>query len=141
MKPIKHSISYVIYDTTRTKFLIVKRPKDDKDLPNVWGLPAGSVRDNKTFEQAVVRSGMEKLGVDILPVKFIRRGSIERNDFVLHMEEYEAEIIQGNPEVPQNVEGVTQYEELRWGLAKDLNDAASKGSLCSQLYLASINKI
>src|SRR5262249_28965243 len=38
-------------------------PSTDEDLPDVWGLPAGSLRVGETFEACVVRSGREKLGV------------------------------------------------------------------------------
>lgn len=106
-------------------------------MPGVCGLPAGSVKGNETYEQAIIRSGRQKLGVDLEPTRFIGRGSIERADFILHMEEYEARITAGEPEVPQPVKEVTQYEQWKWGTKNDLQDAADKGSLCSQLYLAS----
>ena len=59
--------------------MTVQRPSNDDYLPNVWGLPAGSVKDNETFEYAVIRSGKEKLGVDLKPVRFIGRDNIERD--------------------------------------------------------------
>lgn len=64
MKPIKYAIAFIIYNRNRSKFLIVQRSSDDKDLPNVWGLPAGSVKDGETFEECVIRSGKEKLGTE-----------------------------------------------------------------------------
>lgn len=139
MKQIKYAIAYVIYNKDRSKFLIVQRPSDDANLPDAWGLPAGSVKDDETFEEAVIRSGKEKLGVELKPVKFIGRNNIERNDYILHMEEYEAEIISGEPKVPQPIQEITQYQQWRWGISSDLKDAASKGSLCSQIYLNSVN--
>lgn len=140
MKPIKYAISYVIYNEDRTRFLTVQRPSNDNDLPNAWGLPAGSVRNDETFEEAIRRSGIEKLGVKLEPVRFIGRGNVERTDYVLHMEEYEAKIIDGEPSVPQSVEGVTQYQQWNWGVSNDLRDAASKGSLCSQIFLEKNNE-
>ena len=124
MKPIKYAIAYVIYNKDKCKFLIVQRPSDDKNLPDVWGLPAGSVKENETFEEAVIRSGKEKLGVVLKPVKFIGRGSIEREEYILCLEDYEAEILEGDPSVPQPVEGITQYQSLNWGVSSDLRDAA-----------------
>lgn len=53
MKPVKYAVAFVIYNQDHTKFLIVKRPADDPDLPNVWGLPAGSVKDDETFEECL----------------------------------------------------------------------------------------
>ena len=139
MKSIKYAIAFVIYNQDHSKFLIVQRPSDDDNLPNVWGLPAGSVRNDETFEECVIRSGREKLGVKLKPSKFIGRNNIERDNYILHMEEYGAVIVNGEPEVPQPIEGMTQYQQWKWGESSDLKDAASKGSLCSQIYLTSVN--
>lgn len=139
MKSIKYAIAFVIYNQDHSKFLIVQRPSDDDNLPNVWGLPAGSVRNDETFEECVIRSGREKLGVKLKPSKFIGRSNIERDNYILHMEEYGAVIVNGEPEVPQPIEGMTQYQQWKWGESSDLKDAASKGSLCSQIYLTSVN--
>ena len=136
MKPIKYAISFVIYSQDPSKFLIVQRPSDDENLPDIWGLPAGSVKDNETFKECVIRSGREKLGVELKPTKFIGRNNIERENYILHMEVYEAEIVSGEPEVPQSIQGITQYQKWRWGVSSDLKNAASKGSLCSQIYLS-----
>lgn len=140
MKPIKHSIAFVIYNHDRSKFLIVQRPSDDDDLPDVWGLPAGSLRKDETFEECVIRSGREKLGVELNISKFIGKNSIQRDTFILHLEEYEAEILEGEPQVPQAIRGMTQYKQWSWGQSSDLKDAASKGSLCSQIYLTSVDE-
>jgi ADP-ribose pyrophosphatase YjhB (NUDIX family) len=126
--------------TSAPKFLIVQRPSDDKYLPDVWGIPAGSVKDNETFEEAVVRSGKEKLGVGLKVTRFIGRDDIERSEYVLHMEEYEAEITQGNPKVPQPIQGITQYQKYAWGDSSNIKEAATKGSLCSQIYLRRVNE-
>ena len=139
MKPIKYSVAYIIYNENRSEFLIVKRPYDDEDLPGIWGLPAGSVRDDETFENAIIRSGKEKLGVGLQIVKFVGRGNIERDSFILHMEEYEVKIIDGEPTVPQSISDITQYQDWQWGVLTDLKPAADKGSLCSQIYLKNKN--
>ena len=139
MKQIKYAIAFVIYNQDRSKFLIVQRPSNDENLPDVWGLPAGSVKDNETFEECVIRSGKEKLGVVVKPTKFVGRSNIERDSYILHMEEFEAEIVSGEPEVPQPIQGMTQYQQWKWGVSSELKDAASKGSLCSQIYLISVN--
>ncbi|PIU98179.1 hypothetical protein COS61_02865 [Candidatus Wolfebacteria bacterium CG03_land_8_20_14_0_80_40_12] len=140
MKPIKYAIAYVIYNKDRSKFLIVQRPIDDEDLPNIWGLPAGSVKDNETYEESIIRSGEQKLGVKLEPVGFIGRDNIEREKYILHMEEYETEIITGEPKVPQPIGGTTQYQKLKWGVKSDLIDGAKKGSLCDRIYLKGVNE-
>lgn len=138
MKPIKNAISYVIYNKDR-KFLSVKRPDDDIDLPGMWGLPAGNVKDGETFEEAVLRSGRQKLGVELRIAKYINEGELERKDYILHMKLYEAEIVHGEPSVPQQAEG-TQYQAWKWAAADDIKETAQKGSLCCRLYLSSINQ-
>ena len=140
MKPIRNSISYVVYNGDRSKFLIVLRPESDRELPNVWGLPAGNVGNGETFEDAVHRSLREKLGLDGRIVKQIGEGTTERDSYALFMKLYEVQILSGSPRVPQSVEGVTQYTQCRWGATNDLLDAASKGSLCCNMYLKSVNK-
>ena len=120
--------------------MIIKRPSDDEDLPNVWGLPAGSVKLNETYEEAIVRAGKNKLCVELKVGKLIGRGNLDRGNYILHGEEYEAEIISGVPKVPQeNTEG-TQYQDWKYGTYEDLKEAASKHSLCCNLYLKSIGK-
>ena len=134
-KPVKRVISFVIYHSDQKRFLIVQRPADDDDLPNLWGLPAGSLRPEETWKDAVRRSGKEKLGVELEIGSCITEGSLERQAYTLEMKEYEATIIQGEPQVPQPVQGVTQYQSWKWGTASDLQEAAKKGSLCCRLFL------
>lgn len=139
MKPIKRSVAYVIYNNDRKKFLIVQRPYDDESLPGIWGLPAGSLKENETFEEAVLRSGKEKLGIEVKIIRFIGEDQIEREKFILHMKEYEVDITNGVPEVPQKVPRITQYIKFKWGTKKDITKAALKGSLCSRIYLSKID--
>ncbi|MGD0729030.1 MAG: NUDIX domain-containing protein [Candidatus Micrarchaeaceae archaeon] len=139
-KTTKNSVAFVIYNKDHTKFLAVQRPSNDEDLPNVWGLPAGSLKDNESFEDAVIRAGIEKLGVELGITKERNEGSIERKNFVLFMKEYEVEIVGGEPKVPQPISGITQYQNWKWATADDLVEAAQKGSLGSRLYLESVNR-
>ena len=39
--------------------VVVLRPPDDDELPNVWGLPAASLRANESWEDVVRRAGRE----------------------------------------------------------------------------------
>lgn len=132
---MKYAVSFVIPDEDGERFLIVKRPEDDADLPGYWGLPATSVTEQERYEAAVERAGREKLGVNLEITGFMGRGNIERDDELLHMELLETGIMIGTPSVPQSGDG-TQYTDWRWGTATDLKDAARNGSLCCNLYLA-----
>lgn len=140
MKLTKHSVAFIIYNPGRSKFIIVRRPANDDNLPNVWGLPAGSLGEKETFEDAVVRSAKDKLGLEVRIVKFVSEGEIERDQYILHMKEFEVEIVNGVPSVPQAISGITQYSEWKWGVADDLIEAAQRGSLCSRLYLESVKR-
>jgi len=135
MKPIKSSVAFVVWNETNDRVLSVQRPANDENLPNVWGLPAGSLREGETFEDSVLRSGKEKLGTQLEIVKLLVEGDIERERYVLHMKEFEARIISGTPVVPQNVAEVTQYQNWKWAEPKLMVEAAQKGSLCSRLFL------
>lgn len=135
-KPVENAISFVIYrDPGKNEFLVVKRPVDDEDLPDVWGLPAGIVREGESDEGAVLRSGREKLGVQLRIGNELNKGTTERKDYILFMKLYTAEIVSGEPAVPQNIPGVTRYQTWKWGKAEDLREAVSKGSLCCRLFI------
>lgn len=135
-KPVREAVSYVIYKPgSEDEFLIVLRPEDDPDLPGVWGLPAGSKREGESWEGAVLRAGMEKLGVELRILRVLAEGEAEREGYTLRMRLYEAATAAGGPRVPGPF-GETQYEAWRWGVGRDVQEAASRGSLCCRLYLA-----
>ena len=135
-RPEKQSVSVAIRNPDAPdQVLVVLRPGDDEDLPNVWGLPAASLRPGESWEAAVQRVGTAKLGVELAPGTELERGSLERRDYRLQMRLYQAELVRGTPHVPQPLEGFTQYRDWKWGTGSDLQAAALRGSLCSQLYL------
>jgi 8-oxo-dGTP diphosphatase len=121
--------------------LLVRRPDDDADLPGVWGLPAATIAEGESAEgksaegesaegesaeDAVRRAGREKLGVEVRPLDPLGHDG--------PMTDFRAEIVTGEPEVPQRGPN-TQYAELRWGALEELAPAARRGSLCSQVLL------
>lgn len=137
MRAIRQAISFAIrHPVDPERVLVVRRPPDDEELPNLWGLPAGRVRAGETDADAVVRSGREKLGVELEVGHELNRGSTERAEYTLEMRLYEARIVEGEPEVGQPHEEVTQYTAWRWGESEDLAPAAGRGSLCCRLYRA-----
>lgn len=133
--PVKRSVSVAIPHEDGERVLIVRRPPDDEDLPDAWGLPAASLRSDESWEDAVQRAGREKLGVELRVGAEINRGAIERADYRLEMRLFEADIVSGSVEVPQNDSAVTQYAAWRWGTGEDLMPGARMGSLCCQLFL------
>jgi hypothetical protein len=100
------------------------------------GLPAATLRPDEGLEAAVRRLGTDKLGVSLHPLGELQRGAIERPDYRLEMRLLEASIESGEPGVPQDVAGVTQYTSWKWGAADELRPAAQRGSLCCRLLLS-----
>jgi ADP-ribose pyrophosphatase YjhB (NUDIX family) len=134
VKPVKRSVSVAILNGDRV--LIVQRPDDDEDLPNAWGLPAASLRDSETWEDAVIRAGREKLGVELRVGDVLEEGTLSRERYTLQMKLFEANITSGEPSVLQGESDVTQYQAWKWGSASELEPAAEQGSLCCKLFLA-----
>jgi ADP-ribose pyrophosphatase YjhB (NUDIX family) len=136
-KPVRRSVAVVVHPPGRTgEVLIVRRPADDPELPNSWGLPAATLRGDEDWSAAAERALRDKLGVGAEITGELNHGRLERADYLLDMRLVLAEIT-GEPRVPQAVPDVTQYSEWRWGRSEDLLPAAEKGSLCSRLYIAS----
>ncbi|MFB6241066.1 MAG: NUDIX domain-containing protein, partial [Gemmatimonadota bacterium] len=61
----------------RETVLAVRRPEDDEDLPGHWGLPAASLREDEEWEEAVLRTGPEKLGVTLGVGPRMNEGRVE----------------------------------------------------------------
>ena len=139
MNPAKHSIAFIIYNPDRSQVLAVQRPADDEELPNLWGLPATSLKPGESEGQAVVRAGKEKLGVELRVVGKIAAGTLERSSYILHLVDYEAAIVSGEPKCPQFGSG-TQYQAWKWADPVELIPAAQKGSLCTRLFLEKIGE-
>ena len=103
------------------------------------GLPAGTLKDGESHLECVLRSGREKLGVELEVVNKIGEGELERETHLLHLINFEARIIGGIPTVHQNVKNITQYIDLIWSSPSILMESARKGSLCSRIYLDTLN--
>lgn len=135
-KTVRRSVAVVVpHPDDPDRILTVRRPPDDEDLPDVWGLPAASLEPGESWEEAVHRTGRDKLGVRLRAVRLLRMGETSRPRALLHMRLYRAEIAEGEPRVPQPVAGVTQYVETEWASPGRLAPAARRGSLCSRLCL------
>lgn len=133
--PTKEAVAIVIRGDDNT-FLSVRRPPDDASLPNVWGLPAATLRPSETHDEAAVRAGSEKLGVTVRVRACLGDERIARRTFVLHLTEFEVEIVSGTPSVPQPDTSVTQYTGLRYTDDRTtLFEAARMGSACSRVFL------
>lgn len=135
--PVRRVVSVAIHDEDDSgRILTVRRPPDDPDLPDAWGLPAGRIHAGEHALTAVRRTGRQKLGVELERIRSRRSGTLERPGYRLEMELFDAVLREGEPSVPQPVEAMTQYTEWRWARPAVLKPAAAQGSLCCRLFLA-----
>jgi ADP-ribose pyrophosphatase YjhB (NUDIX family) len=132
VKPLKRSVSLVIEGPEG--LLLVRRPEHDESLPGEWGLPAATLADGESEQEALRRAGREKLGVEIRPLHVLGEAEDERPAYRLTMRDWAVEIAAGEPSVPQPGAG-TQYESWRWGALAELAPAARRGSLCARVLL------
>jgi 8-oxo-dGTP diphosphatase len=129
----------ILHPTDAGQVLLVQRPPDDEDLPGVWGLPAASLLSGESWEDAVRRAARDKLGITVGVGDMLEEGTRQRPSYTLAMRLYAARIEAGEPHAPQRASGVTQYQAWRWGTAPELQPAADRGSLCSQLFLRTLH--
>jgi ADP-ribose pyrophosphatase YjhB (NUDIX family) len=135
LKPLKRSVSLVIEGPAGV--LLVRRPDDDDSLPGLWGLPAATLREGESEQAALLRTGRDKLGVEIEPLRPLGEEDAEREGDRIAMRDWSARIVAGEPVVPQPGAG-TQYVELRWGEPTELAPAARAGSVCARVLLRSL---
>jgi ADP-ribose pyrophosphatase YjhB (NUDIX family) len=134
-KPTKEAVAFFWRDDSG-KFSAVKRPPADPNLPNVWGLPSGSPATDETDEAAVIRSGHDKLDVEVEIIRYVGEDWRDRGEYILHLKEYEVRLITGVPTVPQADTSITQYVDFKMSDdPKIFMEAAKKGSLCSRIFL------
>lgn len=134
----KRSVAIVIRDRAN-RVLVVKRADDDPAFPGAWGLPASSRRNGETEQEAAIRTGRDKLGVGIKITGFVGKEAIDSGGHSSDLSEYEVQIDEGTPFVPQPDRSVSQYVDLRY--TDDLSilfAAARQGSLCSRILLDSL---
>ena len=132
MKPLKRSVSLVIEGPEG--LLLVRRPEHDESLPGEWGLPAATLAEGESEQDALRRAGREKLGVEVRPLRLLGEEEDERRAYRIVMRDWAVAIAAGEPSVPQRGGG-TQYESWRWGALSDLAPAARRGSLCARVLL------
>ncbi len=146
MKPVKHSVAVVVRrpadpaggrPAAGSEFLVVRRPEDPADpLAGAWGLPAVTLLDGEDEKAAAARAGRVKLGVELAVGARIGEKTADRGGYVLRLADYEVTVLAGVPAVPQPDRSVTQYTECRYTADPGtLAEAASRGSLCAQVFL------
>jgi ADP-ribose pyrophosphatase YjhB (NUDIX family) len=135
-KPVRHSVAAVVRRLADDRFLAVRRPPDDDLLPDFWGLPAVTLAPGELPEAGLRRVGREKLGVTVEPVRLIGIRAADRGTYELILLEFEARLVEGEPDVQLASTAGTRYVEQRWTDQLDLlRPAAHAGSLCCRILL------
>lgn len=139
MKPTIFAIAVVIQNPVNPlEVLAVKRPPTDAALSNVWGLPAIIVENGELPEDAVRRLGIEKLSTDIEPASYVGIARSEKEEHELILMEIEAKLKGPAPSVESATTTGTKYVDQQWTSDYSIfKDAASKGSLCTKIFLES----
>ena len=132
MKPLKRSVALII--EAPEGVLLVRRPENDESLPGEWGLPAATLAEGESEEDALRRAGRDKLGVEVHPLRPVGEAEDERSEYRIFMRDWAVELAAGTPSVRQPGAG-TQYESWRWGAVAELRPAARHGSLCARVLL------
>ncbi len=142
---VKQSVSVAIRSVAadgRERVVAVLRPEVFGDaLGGLWGLPAASLREGETPDDAVARVLRDKLGLGTLDgIKPINEGRHDQDGYTQTMTVY-AVTWDGEQPAPITLPAphvdptVTMYRDWRWAAPEELREAASRGSLCTRLYL------
>jgi ADP-ribose pyrophosphatase YjhB (NUDIX family) len=121
-KPRKHSVAALI--SKDDSILVIRRPDDDDELAGIWGLPAGTCRNQETVQDVIARIGREKLGVELKPERQLAAGNQDRSGYLLYMELWEA-----------SMTGTPNHPNWRWAPVDSLRPGAAAGSFCCELAL------
>lgn len=127
-KPVKHSVAVLI--SKGDKFLAIRRPDDDDELPGIWGLPAGTCRNKETVQDVIARIGRERLGVTLVPYRLLVSGAQDRPGYHLEMELWEALMV-----------GAPHYPERQWASCDVFRPGAEAGSLCCELAIKTKGRV
>ena len=100
-------------------------------------MPAATVGESETPEQAVRRLGSQKLGMTLAIVAEIARGKQDRAEGELSMVLFETRAVEAEPKLGRGDEadGVTYYTDWKWAEAEVFEPTAAAGSLCCRLFL------
>ncbi len=127
-RPVKHSVAVLVFNGD--SILAIRRPEDDDELPGIWGLPAGTCRDNETVRDVIIRIGRDKLGVALVPCRPLASGTQDRPRYQLNMELWEA-----------SMSGIPKYPEWQWASVDLLRPGAAAGSLCCDLAIKTKGRV
>lgn len=139
MKPTKFAVALAIENPkNESEILVVKRSPDDDSLPNVWGLPATSVKGTELPEEVTRKIGQEKLGTQVEPKSFVGIKSADRGDYELILMDIRVKLVGKEPNVKEANTTGSKYVDQKW--TSDFSilvPGAKLGSICDRVFLES----
>ena len=136
-KNVDYVVAVVLKKKGDEAFLEVKRPPEDKDLANDWGLPAATMKPGELPEECAKRVCLEKLGCKATPTRFIGLMFQKRNAYDIFLMDIEMELDSGEvPDIEKANTENTAYVAQKWVEdVSTLMPAADRGSCCASIYL------
>lgn len=100
-----HVVGAVIYNDKGD--ILCARRSEDMSLPGYWEFPGGKIEAGETPQTALLREIKEELQCDITIGQFVEDTLYTYDTFIVRLETYFAEIINGTPIA-------YEHSELKW---------------------------
>lgn len=137
-KPVKYTVAIIPKKSADSEeFLVVRRPAEDKDLADSWGLAAVTLQPGELPEQGAIRACREKLGCKAVPSRFLGVMFQKRNAYDIFLMDIEMILEPGEEaDVTKANTTHTAYSGQQWSTDPQiLMDSARAGSCCASLFL------
>lgn len=118
-------------------FLIVRRPAEDKDLADSWGLAAVTLQPGELPEEGAIRACREKLGCEVTPTRFLGIMFQKRNSYDIFLMDIEVVLKPDEiADISKAQTAGTAYAGQLWTSDPNmLMDSAKAGSCCASIFL------
>lgn len=137
-KKTKYTVAVVLKKSKDSdEYLVVRRPAEDKDLADSWGLPAVSLEPGELPEQGAARVCREKLGCTATPDRFLGIMFQKRNAYDIFLMDVEMILDEGQvADVAKANTTHTAYSRQEWTTdPMMLMESARAGSCCASLFV------
>lgn len=137
-KQVKYTVAIVLKKSKDSnEFLVVRRPAEDKDLADSWGLPAVTLEPGELPEQGARRACLEKLGCKARPIRYLGIMFQKRNSYDIFLMDVEMVLEDGEEaDVAKADTTHTAYVGQEWTTDPEiLRESAEHGSCCASIFL------
>jgi hypothetical protein len=99
----------------------------------MWGVPAGTLRKNESYAEAIRRTARHRLGIEVEVLGERAAGSSDRGTHLVEMRLFEVRIVAGSPQVRAVDPDGHGYIDVQWAMTDILQPTRERGSLCCRL--------